>query len=78
MRFFQSGRKLAGLTCSAIGHFGGRCRWFESVLLIAGALLLIMPGWVTDLIGIIVVGAIFGLQKKRQAFADATVSFPAG
>ena len=69
---------ILALAGGAIGYFGGRCRWFESVLLIAGALLLIMPGWVTDLIGIIVVGVIFLLQKKRQTFADAAVSLPAG
>jgi TRAP-type uncharacterized transport system fused permease subunit len=69
---------VMALAGGAIGYFGGRCRWFESILLIAGALLLIMPGFVTDLMGIIIVGAIFALQKNRQAFADAAARLLAG
>ncbi len=59
---------LAGV---AIGYFGDKCRWYEWVLLAAGALLLLKPGLVSDLVGIAVVGIIFGLQKKRHAAAEA-------
>ena len=47
-------------------------------LLIAGAVLLIWPGLVTDLIGLGVVGTIFLLQKRRYAVAEKSVAFSAG
>lgn len=65
---------VMALAGGAIGYFGDRCRWYESILLIAGAVLLIWPGLATDLIGLVVVGAIFLLQKRRHA--AATISGP--
>lgn len=73
----MSALAVMSLAGGAIGYFGGRCRWFESILLVAGALLLIMPGLVTDLIGFIVVGAIFILQKRRTAASAGSEPFAA-
>lgn len=69
---------VMALAGGAIGYFGSRCRWFESVLLIAGALLLIMPGLASDVMGIIVVGSIFVLQKRRPSAAPAHSRVTAG
>ena len=62
-----SGLAVMALAGGAIGYFGDQCRWYEAILLIGGAVFLIMPGLTTDLIGIVVVGAIFFLQKRRNA-----------
>jgi len=68
---------IMALAGGAIGYFGDKCKWYESLLLIAGAVLLIWPGLATDLIGIVEVGTIFLLQKRRHAVAAKTVVFPA-
>lgn len=54
---------------AVMGYFGDRNRWFESVLLAVGALLLLKPGLITDLIGLGMVSAIYILQKRRHAVA---------
>ena len=51
---------------AVMGYFGGRCRWYESFLLAAGALFLMKPGLITDLVGLVTVVFIFGFQKRRH------------
>jgi TRAP transporter 4TM/12TM fusion protein len=65
---------VIALAGGAIGYFGDTCKWYESILLIAGAVFLIWPGLTTDLIGIFVVGIIFLLQKRRHAGAGKHVA----
>ena len=72
-----SGLAVMALAGGAIGYFGDKCRWYEAILLIGGAVFLIMPGLATDLIGIVVVGAIFILQKRRNALAAKAVALAA-
>ncbi len=50
---------------AAMGFFGDRSRWYESVLLAAGSLCLLKPGLVTDLLGLALVGFIYSVQKRR-------------
>jgi TRAP transporter 4TM/12TM fusion protein len=69
---------IMALAGGAIGYFGDKCKWYESGLLIAGAVFLIWPGLTTDLLGMGVVGAIFLLQKRRYAVAEKSVAFSAG
>jgi len=59
----------------AMGYFGDRCRWHESLLLAAGALCLLKPGFVTDLIGLGLVTVIYVLQKKRHGTAEKAALF---
>jgi TRAP transporter 4TM/12TM fusion protein len=73
----MSALAVMALAGGAIGYFGDKCKWYESVLLIAGAVLLIWPGLATDLTGIVVVGTIFLLQKRRHAVAAKTVALSA-
>jgi TRAP-type uncharacterized transport system fused permease subunit len=61
----------------AIGYFGDECKWDESPLLIAGAVFLLWPGLAPDLIGLVVVGALFIFQKRRHAAAEKSGSLPA-
>jgi TRAP transporter 4TM/12TM fusion protein len=51
----------------AMGYFGDRSRWYESILLAAGAFCLLKPGLITDLIGFALVGALYLYQKRRRA-----------
>ena len=54
------------------GYFLQNMPWYQRVLIAVGGLLLIYPGWVTDLIGLVMVGAILLLQlagKKKAALA---------
>ncbi|MDH5540353.1 MAG: DUF3394 domain-containing protein, partial [Rhizobacter sp.] len=57
-----------GVMCLAGGlheyFFFGRARWWERLLLICAALVLIKPGWMTDLIGI----ALIGLTVASQLY----------
>jgi TRAP-type uncharacterized transport system fused permease subunit len=66
-----SGLGVMAMAGAVMGYFGDKCRWYEWVLLAAGALLLLKPGLASDLAGLAVVGIIFGLQKKRHAAAAA-------
>jgi TRAP-type uncharacterized transport system fused permease subunit len=54
---------------------GGRVAWFLRAALIIGALLMIEGGLVTDIIGVLVGAAVFGIQKfarpKAGAVSDA-------
>jgi TRAP transporter 4TM/12TM fusion protein len=56
----------------AMGYFGDRSRWYESLLLALGALFLLKPGLATDLIGLSLVVGIYLLQKRRHAVAAAS------
>lgn len=61
----------------AMGYFGDRCRWYESVALAVGALCLLKPGLLTDLIGLGLVGSIYLFQKRRHAALARSMSFSA-
>ena len=54
------------------GYFLHGMKWFERILNIIGGLLLIYPGWETDLIGVALVGIVLLVQlltKKKKASA---------
>ena len=52
---------------AAMGYFGDRSRWYESILLAIGSFCLLKPGLITDLIGFALVGALYVYQKRRRA-----------
>jgi TRAP transporter 4TM/12TM fusion protein len=52
---------------AVMGYFGGRCKWYEAILLATGALFLLKPGLITDLIGLGMVIFIYLYQKRRHA-----------
>ncbi len=55
-----------GVTCLAGGlhsyFFFGPARWWERLMLIAAALVLIKPGWMSDLIGLGLIALIVASQ----------------
>jgi TRAP transporter 4TM/12TM fusion protein len=53
------------LAAAVIGHFVRRATWPERALLLAAALLLIKPGWETDLMGLALLAAVYLWQRHR-------------
>ena len=64
---------MFGVAMGLEGFFRGRIHWILRIVTIVGGLLLIYPGLVTDLIGVICVGGVIAIQlltgKKRAAAA---------
>jgi TRAP transporter 4TM/12TM fusion protein len=61
---------LFGVIClgsGIIGYLHKKTRFHERILLFAAALLLISPGWATDLIGFVCIGLTVVLQLKKGA-----------
>lgn len=65
-RSLISGLGVMAMAGVAMGYFGGKSKWYESVFLGIGALLLMKPSIVTDLIGLGVVLFIYISQKRRS------------
>ena len=61
-----------GCICLAAGlhgYFVAAARPWERALLIAAALLLIKPGWITDVIGLVLLGVVVAVQWPRRRAA---------
>jgi len=59
---------IFGVSAALEGYIMGRMRWFERILSVAGGLLLIYPGLVTDVVGLVLIALVIVLQlaaKKR-------------
>ncbi len=56
---------MFGVAMGLEGFFRSRLHWLLRLLCVAGGLLLIYPGWATDLIGVVLVGGIIALQLLR-------------
>jgi TRAP transporter 4TM/12TM fusion protein len=61
-----SGLGVMAMAGAVMGYFGGRCKWYESFFLAVGALFLMKPGLVTDIIGLGTVAFIYVFQKRRH------------
>lgn len=57
---------MVSLSSALIGFLADQCNLLERLLLVAGGLLMIQPGIVTDVIGIVIFVAILLLQMKRR------------
>ncbi|HET8578109.1 MAG TPA: TRAP transporter fused permease subunit [Methylomirabilota bacterium] len=62
---------VVALAAGLEGYFIRTATWLERGLLIAAAFLLIDPRLVTDLIGLVLLGAALGMQKLRPAVVPA-------
>lgn len=68
-----------GVVCLAggmVGHFVARARWYERLLLIAAAIVLIKPGLLTDAAGLALVGIVVALQMTMPRAAAPTRRAP--
>jgi TRAP-type uncharacterized transport system fused permease subunit len=67
-----------GVVCLAGGlhsyFFFGVARWWERLMLIAAALVLIKPGLVTDLVGLALIGVTVASQLMLRAPATDTAT----
>ena len=64
-----------GVVClgaGIIGYLHQKTRLYERLLLLAAAFLLIKPGWVTDILGLVSVGGtlLLNLRKTAPPIAD--------
>jgi TRAP-type uncharacterized transport system fused permease subunit len=64
------------LSASVVGYLNRKLTWFWRMVSLAAALLLIKPGWITDLIGIVLALIMVAYQWQR-ANREAT-EVPAG
>jgi TRAP transporter 4TM/12TM fusion protein len=49
---------VAAISAASIGYFAGPLNWFLRIYLYAAALILFYPGWVSDILGVILVGVL--------------------
>ena len=54
------------LSGGVLGFLRVRTLAYERLLLVSGALLLIFPGWQTDLLGLALLGVVMGSQHLRR------------
>ena len=64
---------MYALSGGLAGFVQDHCRWYERLLLIAGGMGMIIPGTVSDVIGFVIVAAIYIIQKRRYKAVNAAV-----
>ncbi|MCH3959622.1 MAG: TRAP transporter permease [Selenomonas sp.] len=57
---------MVALSSALIGFLADKCILAERLLLAVGGLMLIKPGWITDVIGVVIFAVILALQLKRR------------
>jgi TRAP transporter 4TM/12TM fusion protein len=57
---------MVALSAGVTGFWSTRLAWYERMTLVAGGLLLVVPGLVTDLVGAALVAAMFAIQLVRH------------
>jgi len=65
---------IIAMAGAAMGYFGDRSRWYESLLLAFGALFLLKPGFITDFTGIAIVAGLYVFQKRRKSVAEKAMA----
>jgi len=64
---------IIGVAAGVMGYFTCKMRWWERILFAAGGVLLVYPGTVTDLIGLVLLGIGVTLQFMRKKAAKAAL-----
>lgn len=62
---------MYALSGGLAGFVQDKCTWYERIILIGAGLAMIIPGWVTDVIGLAVLVGIIIVQKARAKKRDA-------
>ena len=62
---------MYALSGGLAGFVQDHCRWYERLLLIGGGMGMIIPGTVSDIVGFVIVAAIYVIQKRRYNAANA-------
>lgn len=58
---------MVGVATGFTGYFRSGCSWWQRALLLAAGLLLIDPNTVTDIVGVVVVGGVYLIQRMQGA-----------
>ena len=58
------------LAAGLMGHLRQDCSWWERALLVAAALLLIKPGYVTDAIGLVLLAIVLAAQWRPRTLGS--------
>ena len=58
---------MVGVATGFTGYFRSNCSWWQRALLLAAGLLLIDPNTVTDVVGVVVVGGVYLIQRMQGA-----------
>lgn len=72
---------VAGIAASLTGVIQGKLFWWERLLLIAGGLMLVIPGTISDLTGIAIIAVIFvmhTIRYKRKDGGSGATPLPRG
>ena len=62
---------MYALAAAMQGYLITEARWYERIVLFAAAVCLVRPGIYTDIAGMIVIGAVYALQRRRAPDAPA-------
>ena len=57
---------VLALSFAAQNYLGGKMPWWVRILMFIGAALLIYPGWPSDIVGMVILAALY-LARRRQA-----------
>ncbi|MGM8364561.1 TRAP transporter permease [Virgibacillus sp. W0181] len=57
---------MMGVSSAMIGFFIDNSKWWERIIMLLAGIVLILPGLVGNIIGIVLIGSIWFLQKRRK------------
>jgi TRAP-type uncharacterized transport system fused permease subunit len=58
------------LAAGLLGWLRRECAWWERALLVGAALLLIKPGYITDAIGLVLLGIVVAAQWRPKSVSE--------
>lgn len=67
---------MIGIGAGMTGYFVTNTPWYQRLILIVGGIMLVHPGWVTDICGVALIAAIYIWQKynAKKHFTDKPMS----
>lgn len=66
---------IIAIACAAEGWFLRQSFWYERIVLFIGAVLMVMPGLMTDIVGIVLLAAVYMYQKSfRTSYLKETIA----
>jgi len=73
---FTSTIGIFGLSCAICGWLFTRISWIGRLLLFAGGLCLVVPGWITDVIGICLMVPVFRVNYQKRIIKKRSLVEP--
>ena len=63
-----------GLATAVQRYFKGNLSWLQTILVLAGSICMMVPGTMTDVIGIVFIGFVYSVQIGKEKKAKAAVT----